>query len=112
MSAMSDISIHGILGALCVILAIAIGVIGVVVAMIMAAVRSSSGTVTFGAAFKRVVAGPAVCAVVGLLGLAWVAQADNERIDDVGPFLLLAGVVAGIATAVVVSRRLRRAPQA
>jgi hypothetical protein len=106
---MSDISIRGIFGALCVAATIAVGVLGLLVAVIYAAGSSWSGSRGFLAALKRAVAGPAACTGIGLLSLAWVAEAtDNEVIDNVGPFLLLAGLAGGVAAGVVVSRRLRR----
>lgn len=107
---MSDISLRGIFGALCVVVTIGAGALGLVVALIIALVRSTAGTMRFGAALKRAIAGPLVCTAVGLLALAWLGvAASNETVDDAGPFVVLAGVLGGAAAAVVVTRRLRRA---
>jgi hypothetical protein len=107
---MSDISLKGIFGAFCVLVTIGAGVLGLFVSLVVAAVRSASGSIEFTAALKRAIAGPTVCTAVGLLALAWLTQASsNETVDDAGPFVLLAGVLGGVAVGIVVSRRLRRA---
>jgi hypothetical protein len=49
---------HGIFGALCVVVTIGAGALGLVVALIIALVRSTAGTMRFGAALKRTIAGP------------------------------------------------------
>jgi len=107
---MSDISLTGIFGAVCVLGTIAMGVIGLLVALVASAVRSASGSIEFPAALKRSIAGPPACTAIGLIALGWVAGASsNDLVDRVGPFVLLAGVIGGVAAGVVVSRRLRRA---
>jgi hypothetical protein len=107
---MSDISLTGLFGGVCVLFTIALGVLGVVVAFIIAAVRSSSGATRFFAAFRRVAAGPAACTAIGLVGLAWMAGASNDDLDVVGPYVVLAGLLGGVAAGVAVARHLRRAP--
>jgi hypothetical protein len=111
---MSDISLHGLFGGLCVLVTIAAGVLGLVVALVVAAIRASSGGVRFATALRRAIAGPATCTAIGLIALAWVAEAPaNETVDQIGPFVLLAGLLAGIAAGVAVariSRRRRAAP--
>jgi hypothetical protein len=107
---MSDISLKGIFGAVCVLATIAVGVVGLLVALVASALRSASRSMEFPAALKRSIAGPAACTAIGLIALGWLSGASsNELIDDVGPFVVLAGLVGGVAAGVVVSRRLRRA---
>jgi hypothetical protein len=107
---MSDISLRGIFGAVCVLVTIAMGVIGLFVALVASAVRAASGSIEFPAALKRSIAGPTACTAIGLIALGWLAGASsNELVDDVGPFVVLAGLLGGIAVGVLVSRRLRRA---
>jgi hypothetical protein len=110
---MSHISLKGLFGALCVLATIAVGVGGLLVALVVAAVRSSSGSIGFATALKRVMAGPIACTAIGLVALAWLAVASsNDTVDAAGPWIALVGLLGGVVAGVAVAKRLPRSPAA
>jgi hypothetical protein len=88
-----------------VLATVGIGVIGVLAALGIAAVRKRrSREVSFRRAFVRAAVGPLVCLLAGLLGClwAWSDMASAAALDEYAWGFLVGGLVFGAVAAVFV----------
>ncbi len=100
-----SLTLPGMAAFLSACLALALGVLGLVVALPIAESRRARSKRTFWQSYAQVAAPPLVCAVVGL---AWVLYLNDKVDDQLAPWPPITAVLAGVAVAFSTRRGAKR----